>query len=77
MSVEMTFNEWVTYGLEHKFCGPIVCATHDGVPSSEEEDMQWEEGQDPCQPVIRVYHDELEAMLIEQNHAPSQWRKPK
>ena len=75
MSVEMTQEEWIQYGMDRKYCGPVVCATHDGVPTSEDEDNQWYQGDDPCQPVIRVYHDELEAMLIEQNHSPSQWRK--
>jgi uncharacterized membrane protein YebE (DUF533 family) len=32
----------------------VVCATHDGIPQTDEEEAQWEEGLDPCQVVIRL-----------------------
>ena len=32
--VEMTFDEWLKYGMENSFCGPPVCVTHDGEPST-------------------------------------------
>jgi len=75
MSTEMTREEWLAYGLEHKFCGPVVCETHDGMPMTEDEESEFMDGGDPCIPVIRLYQDDLDAMLVEQNHSPSQWRK--
>ena len=33
----------------------MFCATHDGVPSlNEEEEKEWEEGGDPCQFCVRI-----------------------
>jgi hypothetical protein len=75
MSPEMDRDEWLAYGMANKFCGPVVCETHDGMPLTEEEDNEFMEGSDPCVPVIRLYKDDLEAMLVEQHHSPSQWRK--
>lgn len=73
---EMDFDQWLDYGMEKKWVGPPVCATHDGLPSTEDEDNAWDEGDDPCIHVLRLYADDLEALLVEQNHSPSVWRKP-
>lgn len=76
MSEEMTFEEWYRYGLEKSFCGPPLCVEHDGFPTTEEED-QWaeENGEFPCFSMVRLYADDLERLLIEQNHSPSLWRR--
>ena len=34
------FDLWLKYGIEQGFCGPPVCYTHDGIPTSEEEDLE-------------------------------------
>ena len=72
---EMDFDSWLKMGLENKWVGPPVCSTHDGLPSTEDEDMAWDDGDDPCIHILRLYVDDLEAMLVEQNHSPSVWRK--
>jgi len=41
------FDDWLAFGIKQGFCGPPVCSTHDGIPTSEEEDLLWEE-EDPC-----------------------------
>lgn len=69
----MTFEEWLKVGLDNRWCGPPVCATHDGVPSSAEEDG----ADEPCVHVVRMYEDEATAKAIESNHPPSVWRKPR
>jgi hypothetical protein len=61
----MDIGEWIDYGLEHGYCTPPVCNTHDSVPSTEAEDIEWEDGFDPCVHVMRVLEspdmrDELE-----------------
>jgi hypothetical protein len=57
---EMTQYEWLQYGIKHGFCSEIVCNTHDGLPSSgEEEDAEWEEGGDPCVPAVRIFELEV------------------
>ena len=53
----MTFDEWLTYGLQHNFCSEVVCSTHDGIPYTPEEDIEWENGHDPCAFIIRVNVD--------------------
>lgn len=67
----MDYNEWINYGMEQGFVSPPVCATHDGLPMTEEE-MNDEE---PCVFVIRPYHDDDHRKAIEQAHAPSVWRR--
>lgn len=70
----MTQAEWLEVGLTNGWCGPVVCVTHDGIPTSEQEDDL--DFDDPCVPMLRVYHDEQERQAVEQNHSPSIWRKP-
>lgn len=70
----MDFNEWLQYGIENKFVGPMVCETHDGVPvSAKEYDEFWED--DPCIWILRVYDSPEHADEVEINHAPSEYRK--
>lgn len=71
---KLTAEEWVEYGIKRGWCGPPVCATHDGVPTTEDEDIEMEQ-YDPCITVIRLYDDEMMRDEVEQNHSPSVWRK--
>ena len=72
--MDLTFDEWITYGIEKGWCGPPVCYTHDGLPMSEQEYAEFDEGQDPCTHVVRMYEDIDMKKSIEENHSPSQWR---
>lgn len=67
---DMNFDDWVDYGMDAGWCGPPVCATHDGVPTTESED----EDDEPCLHVIRLYADETQKDDVEANHSPSRWR---
>jgi hypothetical protein len=51
----MDMADWIQYGIDNKYCTEIVCATHDGVPSTEEEDAEWEQGVDCCAPILRLW----------------------
>ena len=54
----LTFDEWLEIGMKEGYCSSPVCNTHDGLPSSEEEDAEWEDGGDPCVPAVRLFwHD--------------------
>lgn len=66
--------EWVRYGIEHGWCGPPVCETHDGTPMSDEEADAFNEGDDICIHIIRMYEDEKHKASIEEAHSPSKWR---
>jgi hypothetical protein len=52
---ELSFEDWLNLGIEAGYCSPVVCNTHDGLPSTEEEDQAWEAGGDPCVPAVRLY----------------------
>jgi hypothetical protein len=63
----MDFQEWLEIGRSNLFVSPIICSTHDGIPGSDEETQMWEDGDDPCIHVMRVYPDKETAALIEPN----------
>lgn len=69
-----SFDEWLRFGYNKGWCGPDVCETHDGVPMSEQESQAFEDGEDPCIPIIRLYSGVVDKALIEAAHSPSQWR---
>ena len=50
----MTFDEWLAYGVANGFCTPQFCWTHDGMPMSESEQDEWEDGGDPCAHGVRL-----------------------
>jgi hypothetical protein len=49
------FYEWAQTGIDRKWISDIVCVTHEGLPNTEEETTEWEEGFDPCIPGVRVW----------------------
>lgn len=55
---EMTYDDFMDalhYGYKAGWISDIKCATHDGIPSTDSEDADWEEGYDPCQTVLRFW----------------------
>jgi hypothetical protein len=72
----VTYDEWIQIGLKNKFCGPAVCEIHDGLPLTLEEEDEFFKGFDPCIHIIRLYETPEIAHLVEDNHPPSNWRKP-
>lgn len=68
------FELWLRQGFDNGFIGPPVCATHDGLPSTEAEDNAEMDGYDPCIHVIRLYDDPAMRADVEANHSPSVWR---
>lgn len=71
---KLTAEEWIEYGIKNGWCGPPVCYTHDGLPTSLDEDTEFEYG-DPCITIVRMYDDPNAKKEIEENHSPSIWRK--
>lgn len=71
--MDKTFDEWLQNGITNGWVGPTVCYTHDGLPTSEEEDAEFEES-DPCIHILRLYEDPTVKTAVEENHAPSVWR---
>jgi hypothetical protein len=73
-AAEIEFNDWIRIGLEKGWCGPPVCYTHDALPTSQEEDDAWSEGDDPCMHIIRLDENEEHMEQVKENHSPSVWR---
>lgn len=49
------FEIWLENGIERGWITKPFCNTHDGDPyMTEEEVKEWEEGGDPCQPVVKI-----------------------
>ena len=49
------FGEWLQIGIDKGWVSDPFCYTHDGDPyMTEEEEREWEEGGDPCAPVIKI-----------------------
>ena len=69
------FDTWLALGIAQGWCGPAVCQTHDGTPVSETEEAEFDEGDDPCLHIIRLYPDLDTKAAVESNHSPSVWRK--
>lgn len=69
----MNYNEWIEFGIDEGWCGPAVCYTHDGLPTSVDEDSDWDI--EPCIHIVRLYEDLDKKLAVEENHSPSNWRK--
>lgn len=67
------FEQWIRWGWEQGWVSPIVCNSHDGVPMSEAEEEEWEEG-DPCIHVVRLYESDFHKKQVERNCPPAVWR---
>jgi hypothetical protein len=49
------FDIWLENGINRGWITPPFCNTHDGDPyMTEEEEKDWEDGGDPCQPVVKL-----------------------
>jgi hypothetical protein len=64
------FERWLADGYAAGWVGPIICHTHDSVPTSAAEDVAWETG-DPCLSILRLYANADEKAGVEANHPPS------
>ncbi len=53
----MEFGIWMRNGIDRGWVSELTCATHDGIPSTEEENAQWEadDSEPPCEPILRVW----------------------
>ena len=51
----ISFEDWMQIGIDQKWISPGFCMTHEGDQyMSPEEELEWEEGGDPCCPVFKV-----------------------
>jgi hypothetical protein len=47
--------DWLQIGIDKGWISEPFCYTHDGDPyMTEEEQQEWEDGGDPCSPVLKI-----------------------
>jgi hypothetical protein len=46
---------WLKLGYKMGWVSDVVCSTHDPIPMTEQEELEWEQGYDPCAHVMRVW----------------------
>lgn len=68
------FDEWLEEGYVRGWIGPPICETHDGLPMSDKELQEFDEGGDPCIHILRLYEDKEAKDSVECSHGPSIWR---
>lgn len=50
-----SLGDWLQYGIDKGWVSNAFCMTHDGDPyMTEEESQEWEDGGDPCCPVVKL-----------------------
>lgn len=61
--MDLSYYEWVKYGMDKGWCSEAVCVTHDGLPSTDSEMDEWEDGSDPCEFALRLWPEPSENEL--------------
>lgn len=56
----MNFFEWRDLGIANKWISEPFCDTHDAGYLTDEEAKEWDEGNDPCMPVFRIWEENIE-----------------
>lgn len=49
------FDEWLAHGVSRGWVSKPVCAMHDGLPTTEDEEAELDEGYDPCMAALRLW----------------------
>ena len=64
--MELTFSEWIQYGIDNDYCSREYCDTHDAYPHENRKmlDELWEYSDgDHCMTVVALNSGEIEAQL--------------
>ena len=69
------YTAWMRHGLAMGWISPPTCYNHDGLGLTELEELQLENGDDPCIWLVRVYEDDEMRRELEESFSPYSWRK--
>jgi hypothetical protein len=56
----MDYFDWRDLGISKGWISEPFCDTHDAGPITDEEEEAWENGEDPCMFVFRIYEEKIE-----------------
>jgi hypothetical protein len=70
----MDGDQWLEYGYRMGYCSPPVCVQHDGIPTSEAEEVELEDFGEICTHVVRLYEDAAHKAAVEAEGGPAVWR---
>jgi hypothetical protein len=56
----MDYFDWRDLGISKGWISEPFCDTHDAGYMTEEEEKEWEEGNDPCMFVFRIWEENIE-----------------
>lgn len=49
-----SFEEWLALGIQQGWCSREWCHTHDGIPLTDFENSEFDDGGDPCIHIVRL-----------------------
>jgi hypothetical protein len=53
------FREWMEFGMRKGWIAHPVCGMHDSLPMSPQEVQDFEDGEDHCIPVMRIWRQAM------------------
>ena len=56
MTNHLSIEDWIQYGIDNGYI-ETFCYMHDSAPMTDEEAKEYDDGNDPCVPVMRAWLD--------------------
>jgi len=60
LKAKMDYFDWRDIGINNGWISEPFCDTHDAKFLTDEEEQAWENGEDPCMMVFRIYEDKID-----------------
>jgi hypothetical protein len=60
LKAKMDYFDWRDLGINNGWISEPFCDTHDAKFLTDEEEQAWENGEDPCMMVFRIYEDKID-----------------
>ena len=60
LKAKMDYFDWRDLGIANGWISEPFCDTHDVGYMTDEEEQAWENGEDPCMFVFRIWEDKIE-----------------
>ena len=60
LKTKMDYFDWRDIGIANNWISQPFCDTHDSGYMTDEEETAWENGEDPCMMVFRIWEENIE-----------------